>query len=47
MIITVRHAVLERLRPYLSSGCVVYFDDIEFNLGSRFTGEATVLREIN
>ena len=41
------HTVLERLLPYLPSGCVVYFDEIEFNFGSRFTGEARVVYEIN
>lgn len=40
--------VMERLVPYLPSGCVVYFDDIEqVNFGSRFTGEARLVYEIN
>ncbi len=39
--------VLERLVPYLPTGCVVYFDDYEFNFGSRFTGEARVVHEVN
>lgn len=39
--------VLERLMPYLPSGCVVYFDEPEFNFGSRFTGEVRLIHEIN
>lgn len=39
--------VMQRLIPYLPSGCVVYFDEYEFNFGSRFTGEARVVHEIN
>ncbi len=39
--------VLERLIPYLPSGCVIYFDEYEFNFGSRFTGEARLIHEIN
>lgn len=39
--------VLERLLPHLPSGCVVYFDEYEFNFGSRFTGEARIVHEIN
>jgi hypothetical protein len=39
---------LERLLPYLPSGCVVYFDDIEaLNYGSRLTGQARVIHELN
>jgi hypothetical protein len=44
---TSARAVLERLMPHLASGCVVYFDEYEFNFGSRFTGEARVVHEIN
>lgn len=40
-------AVLERLMPHLPSGCVIYFDEYEFNFGSRFTGEARLVHEIN
>ena len=40
-------AVFERLIPYLPSGCVIYFDEYEFNHGSRFTGEARLVYEIN
>lgn len=44
---TSARVVLERLIPYLPSGCVVYFDEYEFNFGSRFTGEARLIHEIN
>lgn len=37
----------ERLLPILPSGTVFYFDDWEFNFGSRFTGEARLVHEIN
>ena len=39
--------VFEKLIPYIPSGCVVYFDEYEFNYGSRFTGEARIVHEIN
>jgi Macrocin-O-methyltransferase (TylF) len=39
--------VLERLLPYIPSGCLVYFDDLEYNYGSRFTGEARAIYELN
>jgi hypothetical protein len=40
--------VLERLIPYLPNGCVIYFDDLDnINYGSRFTGEARLVYEIN
>lgn len=39
--------VFERLLPYLPSGCVIYFDDIDLNYGSRLTGEARVIHELN
>jgi hypothetical protein len=44
---TSARAVMERLIPYLPTGCVVYFDEFEFNFGSRFTGEARLVHEIN
>ena len=44
---TSARVVLERLIPYLPSGCVIYFDEYEFNFGSRFTGEARLVHEIN
>ena len=44
---TSARVVFERLIPYIPSGCVIYFDEYEFNYGSRFTGEARVVHEIN
>jgi hypothetical protein len=44
---TSARVVLERLIPHLPSGCVIYFDEYEFNFGSRFTGEARLIHEIN
>jgi hypothetical protein len=40
-------SVFEKLIPYIPNGCVIYFDEPEFNYGSRFTGEARVIHEIN
>ena len=31
----------------MPSGCVIYFDEYEFNFGSRFTGESRLIHEIN
>lgn len=39
--------IFERLLAILRTGCVIYFDDIEFNFGSRFTGEARFVWELN
>lgn len=40
--------VMERLMPHLPNGCVVYFDEYDnLNYGSRFTGEARLVHEIN
>lgn len=39
--------VLERLIPHIPSGCVIYFDEYEWNYGSRFTGEARLVHEVN
>jgi Macrocin-O-methyltransferase (TylF) len=39
--------VMERLVPFIPSGCVVYFDDYRYNYGSRLTGEARVVFELN
>ena len=40
--------VMERLVPYLPSGCVLYFDEYDnMNYGSRLTGEARIVHEIN
>lgn len=36
-----------KILPYLPNGCVLYFDEYEFGYGSRFTGEARVVHEIN
>jgi hypothetical protein len=44
---TSARSIFERLIPYLPSGCVVYFDEYEFNFGSRFTGESRLIHEIN
>lgn len=44
---TSARAVLERLMPYLPSGCVIYFDEYEFNFGSRLTGESRLVHEVN
>jgi Macrocin-O-methyltransferase (TylF) len=35
------------LLPHLPNGCVVYFDEPELNYGSRFTGEARLVHEVN
>lgn len=40
-------AIFERLIPYLPTGCVIYFDEPEFNFGSRFFGESRCIYEIN
>ena len=40
--------VLEKLVPYLPNGCVIYFDEYDnLNYGSRLTGEARLVHEIN
>ena len=39
--------VIERLLPFIPSGCLVYFDDYIYNYGSRLTGEARVIHELN
>ena len=39
--------IIERLIPFIPSGWVIYFDEYEFNYGSRFTGEAKIVYEIN
>lgn len=40
--------VLERLIPHLPNGCVIYFDEYDnLNYGSRLTGEARLVHEIN
>jgi hypothetical protein len=45
---TSARTVLERLIPVLPSGCVLYFDELDTtNFGSRLTGEARLVHEIN
>jgi hypothetical protein len=39
--------VIERMLPLIPSGCVVYFDDYDYNYGSHLTGEARVVLELN
>ncbi|HVW69751.1 MAG TPA: class I SAM-dependent methyltransferase [Steroidobacteraceae bacterium] len=40
--------VLERLINHLPNGCVIYFDELDnMNFGSRLTGEARLVAEIN
>lgn len=39
--------VFERLLPHLPSGCVLYFDDVDFNYGSPLTGEMQAIQELN
>jgi hypothetical protein len=40
--------VMQRLIPHLPNGCVVYFDELDnLNFGSRLTGEARLVHEIN
>ena len=40
--------VRERVLPYIPNGCGIYFDDFELlNFGSRFTGEARFVAELN
>ncbi len=44
---TSARSAMERLIPVLPNGCVIYFDEPEFNYGSRFTGEMRLIHEIN
>jgi hypothetical protein len=39
--------VLERLMPVLPTGCVIYFDDVDVEFGSRLVGETKLIYEIN
>ncbi len=40
--------IFERLIDRIPNGCVIYFDDLDnLNYGSRFTGEARLVHEIN
>jgi len=40
-------SVMERLMPVLPNGSVIYFDDLDFNFASRFTGQARFVHEVN
>jgi hypothetical protein len=40
-------SVFEKIIPCIPNGCVIYFDEPEFNFGSRFTGESRIIYEIN
>ena len=40
-------SVFEKIIPYIPNGCVIYFDEPEFNYGSRFSGESKIIYEIN
>src|SRR5262249_31911893 len=45
---TSARAAFDRLIHYLPSGCVIYFDDYDnLNFGSRLTGEARLVHEVN
>ncbi len=44
---TSSRVVMEKLIPVLPNGCVIYFDEPEFNYGSRFSGEMRLIHEIN
>lgn len=40
--------IFERLIDRIPNGCVIYFDDLDnLNYGSRVTGEARLVHEIN
>jgi hypothetical protein len=39
--------VFERLMNHLPNGAVLYFDELELNFGSRSTGEARLVHEVN
>lgn len=45
---TSARSVFERILPFIPNGCVIYFDDLDnINYGSRFTGEARLVHELN
>lgn len=45
---TSARVVIERLIDHLPNGCVVYFDEFDnLNFGSRLTGEARIVHEVN
>ena len=39
--------IFEHLIPFIPNGCYIYFDEYELNYGSKFTGEARLIHEIN
>lgn len=39
--------VMERLISCIPTGCVIYFDDVDVEFGSRLTGETKLIYEIN
>lgn len=39
--------VFEKLINYIPNGCVIYFDEPEYNYGSRFTGESKLIYKVN
>lgn len=39
--------VFERLLPVIPNGCVIYFDEYEWNYGTRFVGESKLVHEVN
>lgn len=44
---TSTRSVFEKIIPFIPNGCVIYFDEPEFNYGSRFTGESKIIHELN
>jgi len=40
-------SIFRKIIDIIPNGCVLYFDDIDFNYRSRFTGESRVIHEIN
>ncbi len=39
--------VFDKIIPFIPNGCVIYFDEPEYNYGSRFTGESRIIYEVN
>ncbi len=39
--------IFDKLIPNIPNGCVIYFDEPEYNYGSRFTGESKLIYEVN
>ncbi|MCB9207681.1 MAG: hypothetical protein H6611_10320, partial [Ignavibacteriales bacterium] len=40
-------SIFEKLISYIPNGCVIYFDEPEYNYGSKFTGESRLIYEVN